>query len=169
MRLEEIYNILNNCSLDNFYKPQYTNEKIFVYRDDIKLSITKAKEEESIYDYDHFFKKDRTDKTDLCEYDKFIQELCKIDNFLTCTDSIRQQYFDIKYNGEIIHVFIVVNIFQPSSIDFTVPINIKASDIELNFCQMINEDAGASKYWQAKSVIENMVMKQDTTYEEFFR
>lgn len=169
MRLEEIYNILKNCSLEDFYIPQYTAEQTFVYRDDVKLSITKVKEEEPIYDYDYFFNKDRTDKTDLNEYEKFIQELCKVDIHLACAGSIRQQYYDVKYNGEVIYVFCVVNIYNPSSINFTVPNDIKAFDVELNFCHMINEDAGASKYWQAESIIEQKVMLKDSTYEEFFR
>lgn len=167
MKLEAIYNLLKKSDLSDFYVPQGLGEIVFIYKEDVGLSLSKIEKDEKIFSYEYFFNSDKSEKENLPDYDKFVRELCKIDNFLNCCNSIYQQEWAIKYNDNIIYIINALNIYNPSSIDFTIPYNLDYYDFEFNFLKMVNEYSSGSKYYQAERIIEEMINKKESTYKDF--
>ncbi|MFT5835417.1 MAG: hypothetical protein ACI9RG_000306 [Sulfurimonas sp.] len=167
MKLEEVYNVLKESSLTDFYIPKNINKIIFIYKEDIGLSISKVEEDEKDFSYDYFFNSDGSEKKDLMEYDNLIRDLCKLKNFPETYNNIRIEKWGVKYNGQVIYTLSCFNISHPSSLDITLPTSLSTYDFELNFFEMCNEYHGANRIYQARDIVKSKVSEKESCYQDF--
>lgn len=167
MKLEEVYNVLKESCLKDFHIPKDIGEIVFIYKENIGLSISKVEEDEKVFSYDYFFNSDKSEKKDLIEDDNLIRDLCKLKNFPRTYNNINTEKWGVKYNGQIIYTLSCFRISDPSSLDVTLPISLSAYDFELNFFEMCNEYHGAITIYQAKDIIKSKVNEKQSTYQDF--
>jgi len=162
MKLEKIYEILKS-DIFSFEEVDGNKEKTFVYADDVCLtiSISNINRENREYSFKHFFISLNKDKIVDDEYEKFVQEICKIDNFRTCAEKIFVVEITVKYNNIRLYTLNCFNIYNPSSIDFIIPVELDIYDYESNIIKLFNKHSKAIKINSAMSIIEeNITIKE---------
>ncbi|MEA2028765.1 MAG: hypothetical protein U9N49_07295 [Campylobacterota bacterium] len=117
MKLEKIYNILKNFSLEEFYTPK-SGEPTFIYKYDVNLTIQQS---------------NNANQEDIGEYNKFIVDLYQSADIQQVDSSVSRSQWNIKYGDNTIYrlFFLCVG-------GMMVPLSLKPADYEYNFCKVYN-------------------------------
>lgn len=170
IKLETIFNILKNVTIDDFYIPSGYEIK-FVYNEDTNLTITEDgyEEKEKIYGYDYFF--DVNDKEiELNDpYDKLIKKLCEYKNFPETYSNIKIDKWTIRYNNNEIYTINSVNVSNLSSLNVYLPLQINTFDFVYNLCTIVNDYSGANTTVSAVRDIKETLNIKDSTFQDFLK
>ncbi len=163
MNLQEVYNILNNSTSEDFYTPDRIGNP-FIYINDINLIIERndEKEDTDVFGYNYFFDRDKKLK-DLSEEDKLVYEICKIKDFPETYNRIRICTWDVKFAGELIYELNYILISNLSSLHMMIPLSLKPFDFEYNFCNLWNEKNSPNYHFN----LGNKLKVKVSTFEEF--
>lgn len=165
---KEIYYILKDCDIAlDFKRSEKYGKEVYVYNENKNIFIMKLNKNKKVYSYDYFFNKDESEKENLSEYECFVREICKVDNFLNCCDDIIEEEWGVMYGSMPILRLTFLNILNLSSIDFTIPTNLDIFDFEFIILKIINEKSRASKRYEAKYIIDNKVIKKESSCRDF--
>lgn len=165
MRLLDIYNIIRNSQPHRFYN-LYNEEKMnFIYSDDVVFQLVKLSET-PIYGYSHFYD-DKGHEIELqLDIDKLVKRVCKVKNFPD-TYNIMMQLWGIKYSGQTVYTFEIMEISNPSSLDVVMPPNINTPDYIFNICEIMNTLDSDGSTWE--NVIVPSLKIKPTSFEDFLQ
>ncbi len=169
MKLESIYNILKESSLSDFYVPSGIYHKVFIYKEDIGITISQIDDEErdERFGYDYFFDNKGNEIELNDEYDKLIKKLCELKNFPETYNSITMETWVVKYNNQEVYYINCMNISNLSSLYVSLPISLNTFDFMMNFCKLHNDYQSANTMYSAEREIESVLNIRESTYDDF--
>ena len=168
--LANIFHILKNATLDDFFTPSGYELK-FVYKKDTNLTITEDKyeEKESAYGYDFFFDTNGNELELALPYDKLVKRICQYKDLSVTCHHLKIDKWTIRYNEVEVYYIYSLRIANPSSLDVTIPLEINTFDFIYNLCDMVNDYKNAIKTIWIKEDLRETLNIQDSTFEDFLK
>lgn len=165
MKLENVYEVLKTVTYKDIYQlPR--NEKRFIFKDDIALSIEKIRVEKR-FGNEYFFDRDGNPVQLNGQHDKLIKMLCELKDFPETYENIFLENILIKYNNMIVHDIECITISNYSSLHVTLPPTIKVLDYIFNICEIINYFDGGSTNDYANKILKTELNIIDSSFEDF--
>ena len=166
MRLEEIYEIIKESDSSDFYIPNNMDQTVFVYKNDVRLSMSRVHREKT-YGYEYFFDADDTKKKLSAPYDALIKALCELKNFPETYNNIHTEIWAVKYNGETVYQIDCINISNLSSLYVSLPSTLKTYDYIMNFCRICNDRVNANTTGRAEDLIKEKLAIASSLFQDF--
>lgn len=166
MKLEEIYEVLKKSTSSNFYVSNKIEDFTFVYLKDEQLSISKIREKKQ-FGYNHFFDDNDKQKKLADKYEELIRDLCELKNYPETYDSIRLEDWKVIYNGKVVHKISFINIYNPSSLDISLPSILNPFDYVMNFCKIYNSYINANSTPYGEDIIQQKINVKKSTFDDF--
>jgi hypothetical protein len=169
VKLEDIYKILKNMSLEDFFIP--FNKKKFIYKNDTNLTIEKVEEkpQDKRFGYDYFFDRNHKEIEQYDPYDKLIKKLCEYKNFQSTYNQITLDTWVVKYNNTEIYYIYCITISSLSSLYVSLPTSINTFDFIYNFCIMNTYHVGSNTIKQVEKDLITTLNIKNSTFDDFIK
>lgn len=168
MKLVDIYEILKQSNLDDFFTPIESSK--FVYKEDVNLCIeeNEKKENTDVFGYDYFHDAKRNVHPHILANpnDKLVYDACKLKDFSESYDrGTSIVTWDVKYCNNVIFELHYVKVSNLSSLYIMLPLSIDIEDYIYNFANIWNEENSPNSLFNLESRLNVL----STTFDIFLK
>lgn len=164
----EIYDILiSHDAISGFELSEKHGREIYTYCENKSINISILSKYNTRYSYDYFFDENKKFIDNLTVHEKFITKICELDFSYSCCDCIEKQEWAISYGTIPIYRLELLNIISLSSVNFVIPNKLEIFDFEYKLIEIINEKLSALWRGQALNIMENELIINKSTFEDF--